>query len=108
MAEYILSKSADADLRNIYEYTLENWGVEQFHLYREQIDDALEKISKDPELINSKAREDLAPGCRLYHVQHHYIVYRIGKKCIEIGRILHERMNIGKQVSEDAFSKTKL
>ena len=107
LAKYILSKSADADLENIYKYTFETWGIEQFHIYRKQINDALEKISKEPELINSKAREDLAPGCRLYHVQHHYIVYRLGKKYIEVGRILHERMNVEKQVSDDVFPKIK-
>ena len=103
MSNYILSKQADADLEGIYQYTLDNWGIEQFNLYREKINAALEAISKEPKLVQSKAREDLATGCRFYHVAHHYIVYRIGKKHIEVGRILHERMNFEEQVSDTVF-----
>ena len=105
MSNYILSKQADADLEGIYQYTLDKWGIEQFNLYRKQINVALETVAKEPKSIQSKAREDLASGCRFYHVAHHYIVYRIGKKCIEVGRVLHEKMNFEKQVSDTVFPK---
>lgn len=103
MNNYILSKQADADLEKIYKYTLNTWGIEQFNLYREQINLALEFISKKPKSIQSKAREDLAHGCRFYRVAHHYIVYRISKNRTEVGRILHEKMNFEKQISSNFF-----
>ena len=103
MSSYILSEQADADLECIYKYTLDTWGIEQFKRYCDQLNVALEFISKEPKSIQSKAREDLASGCRFYHVGHHYIVYRIGKQHIEVGRILHEKMNFEKQVSNTVF-----
>ena len=105
MAGYILSRLADADLVGIYEYTLETWGVDQFQLYRAQINQALERIVNAPTAHPAKAREDLASGCWLYPVQHHFIVYRQGPNAIEVGRILHERMHFEQQVDTEAFER---
>lgn len=95
MSSYILSEQADADLESIYKYTLDTWGIEQFKRYRDQLNAAFKFIAKEPKSIQRKAREDLASGCCFYHVGHHYIVYRISKQHIEVGRILHESMNFG-------------
>ena len=103
MAGYILSKMADADLVAIYTYTLEEWGIEQFQIYREHINQALAQIVQQPFKHPAKSRDDLAPGCWLYPVEHHYIVYRQGPDCIEVGRILHERMYFEKQVDAESF-----
>ena len=90
-------------MEGIYKYTLYTWGLEQFERYRKQLNTALKFVSKEPRSIQSKAREDLAFGCCFYHVGHHYIVYRIGKQHIEVGRILHEKMNFDKKVSTAVF-----
>lgn len=104
MSGYVLSPQADADLVDIYEYTLATWGVDQFHVYHQHIETALTAIAADPMLRGSKAREDLLPGCRLFRVEHHYIAYRLGEDAVEVGRILHERMHFEKQVTEEDFS----
>lgn len=90
-------------MQSIFEYTLTNWGVEQFHLYRKRLNRVLEAIAEDPMLIGSKERDDLLEGCRFYRVEHHYIVYRIGSTCIEVGRVLHEKMNFGKKISGETI-----
>lgn len=90
-------------MQSIFEYTLTNWGVEQFHLYRKRLNRALEAIAEDPMLIGSKERDDLLEGCRFYRVEHHYIVYRIGSNGIEVGRVLHEKMNFEKQISGETI-----
>ncbi|MDA7511165.1 type II toxin-antitoxin system RelE/ParE family toxin [Verrucomicrobia bacterium] len=103
MAGYVLSPQANADLVSIYEYTLTTWGVEQFHVYRKHLENALSTIATDPMLRGSKARDDILRGCRFLQVEHHYIVYRLGKYSVEVGRILHERMHFEQLVGEDAF-----
>lgn len=104
MSRYVLSPQADADLVGIYEYTLVEWGVKQFDVYRRQLENALNAIAANPMLSRSKARDDILTGCRFYRVEHHYIVYRIGADgVVEVGRILHERMHFEQQVTEHDF-----
>ena len=103
MADYILSPLAVADLEVIFEYTLQTWGEEQFDRYRRALTLALESLAKNPLARGSKARDDLMTGCRFFRVEHHYIVYRRAKDGIEVGRILHERMNFERQLEDDSF-----
>lgn len=102
---YVLSPHAAEDLEAIFEYTLRQWGEEQFQLYWQRISVALDAVAKDPMLPGSKARDDLLPGCRFYRVEHHYIAYRVAGDVVEVGRILHERMNFEIQVSDDDFEE---
>jgi plasmid stabilization system protein ParE len=96
---------AAADLEGILEYTLLTWGEEQFDRYRRDLTLALESLAKNPLARGSKARDDLMTGCRFFRVEHHYIVYRASRRGIEVGRILHERMNFERQVGDDSFSE---
>ncbi|MCW1883478.1 type II toxin-antitoxin system RelE/ParE family toxin [Luteolibacter flavescens] len=104
MAAYFLSPLAVADLEGILEYTLANWGEEQFDRYRKAMTLALESLARTPLARGSKARDDLMQGCRFFRVEHHYIVYRSSPHGIEVGRILHERMNFELQVEGDPFT----
>lgn len=102
MATYVLSQKADQDLFGIYEYTLENWGIDQLKIYSAHIEQALRSLVKHPTDHRSIAREDLAEGCRCHKVQHHWIVYRLKRGQIEVARILHERMDFEhQQVGKD-------
>ena len=93
MAGYVLSPQAEQDLRNIYDYTINTWGIELFTAYRNFLNTALDAIVTDPFLVGSKELDDLSVGCRLYRVEHHYIAYRHKGKLIEVGCVLHERMH---------------
>lgn len=104
MVGYLLSPLAEADLEDIFDYTLSTWGLEQFLRYRDQLNTALEKIAGDPNTVGSRPREDLFPGCRVFRVEHHYLVYRKGARGIEVGRVLHERMDFELQTGSDLFS----
>lgn len=103
MSRYVLSPLAVADLEGVFEYTLLSWEEEQFERYRGAITLALESLAKNPSARGSKARDDLMKGCRFFRVEHHYIVYRIGADGIEVGRILHERMNFEHRIDGDSF-----
>ena len=104
MPGWILSPLAEADLEDIFEYTLSRWGEEQFYVYRDKLTAALNTIALDPEVVGSRSREDLFQGCRIFRVEHHYLVYRRGRDGIEVGRVLHERMNFESQTSGRIFS----
>jgi toxin ParE1/3/4 len=100
---YLISRHAAEDLEGIFEYTLLAWGEEQFERYRRAITRALEAVGADPMLVGSTARDDLLPGCRFFRVEHHYLVYRCGPRGVEVGRVLHERMNFEMRVAEEDF-----
>jgi toxin ParE1/3/4 len=104
MAGYVLSPLAADDLEDVFDYTLTTWGFEQFERYRKRLNQALDKIAQEPEVVGSRSRDDLFPGCRVFRVEHHYLVYRKGPKAIEVGRVLHERMNFEVQTSGPIFS----
>jgi toxin ParE1/3/4 len=103
VSRYILSPLAVADLEAIFEYTLLTWGEEQFDRYRKALSAALESLAVDLFTRKSKARDDLMEGCRFFRVEHHFIVYRVAKERIEVGRVLHERMDFERQIGGDAF-----
>jgi len=100
---YKLSLQAETDLEDIYRYTLETWGIQQFDKYRNDINKTLIKIAEDPYLVNSKSREDLYPECRLYKIHKHYIAYIPDKNGIMVGRVLHEQMDFPNQILEGYF-----
>ena len=103
MQRYVLSDLADADLQGIYEWTYDHWGEAQLHSYRAAINTALDAIANEPFLSKSTLRDDLALGCRVVRVEHHYIVYRIGAGQIEVGRVLHKRMDFQRHIADDVF-----
>lgn len=102
---YLLSPCAAADLEAILEYTLEQWGEEQFEHYLGMMKAALEAVAASPMLPGSKARDDLLSGCRFYRVEHHYLAYRVAGDDVEVGRILQERMNFEMQISGEDFEE---
>ena len=103
MREFKSSILADEDVISIFAYTLEKWGTEQLEKYQLLFEQARDEIRIDPYRIGSKAREDLAEGCRIYRVEHHYIIYRLRNDIVEIARILHENMDFHEQMKQGYF-----
>ncbi|MFN8892355.1 MAG: type II toxin-antitoxin system RelE/ParE family toxin [Betaproteobacteria bacterium] len=91
-----LSKKARQDFIDILRYTGQSWGPNQLETYRDKIDDALQAISRNPELGHK--REDLPTTHRAYLVGAHVVVYRLEDQGIGVVRILHQRMSLARHV----------
>ena len=87
-----LSRKARQDFVEILRYTAQTWGPQQLEIYRDKIDDALQAISRNPELGHK--REDLPTTHRAYLVGVHVIVYRIEDQGLGVVRIRHQRMSL--------------
>lgn len=87
-----LAPKARQDFIDILRYTGETWGPKQLQAYRDKIDEALQVISRNPEL-GRRGDEELFETYRLYLVGVHVIVYRIEAARIGVIRILHQRMH---------------
>jgi toxin ParE1/3/4 len=95
---YTLSRYAESDLASIFDFTLETWGEEQLHRYRALLEEALDKICRDPMSQRSKPRDELFKDCRSVYAGRHVILYRVKEKSVEIARVLHQSMELDRHI----------
>lgn len=92
-----LQSAARKDVRDLLAYTGRRWGPTQQALYNQQINEAFELLSRNPEL--GPAKPHLAHNIRAYHVQQHMIYYRLTSSSIVVVRILHQRMDASEHLA---------
>ena len=98
MADYILSKKAQEDLRKIWYYTVETWSEKQADIYFHDLVQSLNLIADDPNTVG-RSYEEVRAGYRGFRSGRHIIFYRILKNGkARIVRILHERMDFGRHL----------
>jgi toxin ParE1/3/4 len=96
-----LGAAAEIDFANILRWTTENFGARQSRLYGDALLQAIGELGNGPEVAGSKARDEIMRGLRTLHVARrgrrgrHILLYRVAPgRIIEIGRILHDRMEL--------------
>lgn len=85
-----LQVKARRDLKTIWLYSFENFGVDQADKYFDELESAMKTIQDNP-LIGVSC-DYIRAGYRQFKVNEHYIFYRITKKTINIVRVLHDSM----------------
>lgn len=99
MAKYELTNKAVADLNGIWEYTIENWSENQADKYYDMLLDICQDIANNPEL--GKNYDGIKSDLFGLKANRHVIFYRKSNiNPIEITRILHERMDLRKRITE--------
>ena len=99
MAKYELTNKAVADLNGIWEYTLENWSENQADRYYDMLLDICQDIADNPEL--GKNYDGIKSDLFGLKANRYVIFYRKSElNPIEITRILHERMDLKKRITE--------
>ena len=96
MAGYALSPAARADLEEIWAYTAGRWGEAQAELYTRDIQAACEKLVDGTE--RGRSAEDVRAGYRKLAVGSHVMYFRLRSGTVEIVRILHGRMDVGRRI----------
>lgn len=91
MAVYRLTSSAEADISEIYEYSVSNFGILRADTYLDELFDAFALLADSP-LLGVDVR-NLKPGYRRHIHVSHLIYYRISGADIEILRILHSNQD---------------
>ena len=93
MANYILSRKAQEDLRKIWYYTVDTWSEKQADIYFHNLIQSLDSIADDPNSVG-RSYEEVRVGYRGLRSGRHIIFYRVLKNGkARIIRILHERMD---------------
>ena len=99
MAEYKLTNKAVEDLSKIWDYTFEVWSEKQADTYYEGLISDCQEIAENPDL--GKNYEGISKQLLGVKANRHIIFYRtINENYVEITRILHERMDLKKRITE--------
>jgi toxin ParE1/3/4 len=84
------SRSAEADLLSIGDYTLRTWGEDQAFRYLDALEASCQMLAENPAL--GRACDNIRPGLRRMEHGRHVLFYRQVAGGILISRILHQRM----------------
>ena len=99
MAKVILRQKAIDDLNDIWDYTFEKWSAKQADKYYATIKLACKGIGQNPDV----GKESYGINKNLLGLKSgkHIIFYQpISEDKIEVIRILHERMDLKKRITE--------
>ena len=111
MARFTLSAAAERDIVSILTWTHEHFGEQARLRYEALLVQAMIDIAENPHCPGSEARDEIAGLARTYHIWHsrnridkvpgrvhrprHFLIYRVNdRKQIEIGRVLHESVDL--------------
>lgn len=111
MQRIVLAPAADEDIVKILAWSHEHFGEPARLRYEALLTQAIVDIAENPERAGSVSRDELAAGARTYHLWHsrqridktlgkvakprHFLLFRLNAKGeIEIGRVLHDSMDL--------------
>ena len=92
-----VSAKARNDLLQIGKYTELKWGKNQRNHYLKQLDEAFNLIAVNPRI--GKNRSHVLTGYRGYQQGSHVVYYK-KSNVIEIIRVLHKQMDVGKHIQK--------
>jgi toxin ParE1/3/4 len=99
MAKFKLTNKAVEDLSKIWDYTFEVWSERQADKYYESLISDCQEIADNPNL--GKNYDGITESLLGMKTNRHIIFYRnLNENYIEITRILHERIDLKKRVTE--------
>jgi toxin ParE1/3/4 len=116
--EVIIAPRARSDIASILAWTEESFGRQTLKRYGKLIATAIEEVAANPELAGSSKRPEIAEDCRTYHlffsrksagragdrIRHprHFLLYRVTESnLVEIGRVLHDSMELQAHLPEE-------
>ena len=86
-----LRPAAEADLAEIWDYTVEAWSEDQAAVYLTGLGQAFDRLAQFPEM--ARLRMEFKPPVRILPYQSHLIVYLAEGNQIDVVRVLHSRAN---------------
>lgn len=120
---YVVSPAAERDIESILAWTHERFGASARLRYEAILIRAILDVADDADRAGSQNRPEIAAAARTYHLYHsrnrveaatgrvrhprHLLLYRTcDDSRIEIGRVLHDSMDLSQHVPEEYISGT--
>lgn len=92
MYHYELSKEADKDLDELFDYTVEQFGMDQAIRYVSSFERVFERLCSQPK--SGRLRVEIRKGLRSVSPISHTVFYRNMENRIRIVRVLHSSRDI--------------
>lgn len=92
MGNYVLSQTAEKDIRQIARTSIENWGLVRTERYILGLNETFERLAKYPDL--GRKVDVIRPGYLQTASGTHAICYRKTETGILIMRVLHQHMDV--------------
>jgi toxin ParE1/3/4 len=89
MSRYVLLPSARIDLREIWAFSLAEWGQVQADRYIADIEARFRAVAEDPNA--GQACDQIRKGHFRIRAGSHFVFYRLDEGQVSIVRILHQR-----------------
>jgi toxin ParE1/3/4 len=89
--QLIIAPAAKADLKDIYQYGLRQWGQAQSDAYLEILKGKFWSLTEQP--LKGTERPELLAGMRSLPTGSHILFYRVTTTNVEIVRVLHGRQD---------------
>lgn len=97
MNRYLLSPAAQSDLEQIWDYTHDQWGIDQAEEYLRELQRAIDRAAANPRI--GRACDEIRPGYRKLAAGSHTLFYRVtADGVIDVVRLLHQRMDIDRHL----------
>ena len=111
-----LSAEAQADIIHVLQWTQDRYGGGAGQCYERLLSSALRDLLADPLRLGSIARPKLGQDARTYHLRtdrteagiarpRHLILYRMRPTTVEVGRVLHDAMELERHLTFDIPSE---
>ena len=91
MARFRLSPAARQDIDDIFEFSVQRWGVDQAFRYTDAMVAAFHRFAESPALAQDCS--DIRAGYRRGLVGRHYVYFVTDTQGIVVIRVLHQRMS---------------
>ena len=117
MLRYRLSEAAQVDILSILAWTHAQFGEAARRRYERLIAAALRDVASEPDRLGSLARPELGAGVRSWHLRlsrdhvkpgvevvrrpRHFLVYRSEPGLVVVGRVLHDAMELARNVDPE-------
>ena len=94
MKSVVFRPEAEADIEAIWDYTIEIWGRDQANFYIREIRAVIEAVAdgRRPSVVAQGVRT----GYRKVQIARHVAFLRESAEVVEVVRVLHERMDVGR------------
>jgi toxin ParE1/3/4 len=92
IGHFILSKAAQEDLQEIYDYSIHVFGINQAITYLEGFQFCFQDLAQNPKM--GKKRDGIKEGLYSTTYNSHIVFYRICSKNVRIVRVLHGRRDL--------------
>lgn len=120
MYRYQLSEKAAKDVEGILDWTMKHHGEQAMLRYKKLLNRAIADVGENPFRPGSASRSEIGASIRVYHIRfsraraaagpervntpRHLLLYRIVLDEVQIVRVLHDRMDVERHLSDDFAS----